>query len=182
MMRASVSLLCALALGACLRFEPALPTYRDASVPLAVTSRGDIATLYGTWQVRGAMPSRGQFETFDFAPEIGERISVSFTQRLCDEGNLCETSSSTWPAERIAQNRLRILSDSRGGDEELWVLWTDEAARTAVIGSPDGRYGFILDREASGGEDRIGAARKILDFNGYDTSALRLRETGKTVQ
>ena len=52
-----------------------------------------------------------------------------------------------------------------------WVLWADVDYRTLVIGSPDGRVGFMINR---GGfpADRIIAAREILDFNGYDLKRL----------
>ena len=52
---------------------------------------------------------------------------------------------------------------------ELWVLWVDDDFRTAVIGTPDGRFGWIMDRPGQASRDRTRAAREILDFNGYDT-------------
>ena len=66
---------------------------------------------------------------------------------------------------------MRLLTDS-AKDPELWVIWMDEAVRTAVIATADGRAAFILDRKPEGGADRIEAAREILDFNGYDITRL----------
>ena len=68
------------------------------------------------------------------------------------------------------------LSRPDGSTRTLWVLWVDEGFRTAVVGNPAGDFGWILDRSASGGADRIAAAREILDFNGYDTDQLRIRQ------
>ena len=55
--------------------------------------------------------------------------------------------------------------------EDWWILWVDTGYRTMAIGTPSGRFGFILDRGAIPG-DRLTAAREIFDFNGYRTSAL----------
>lgn len=58
------------------------------------------------------------------------------------------------------------------GMEDWWVLWVDSDYRTLVIGTPSGRFGFVLDR----GEiapDRLTAATEIFDFNGYTTTALK---------
>jgi apolipoprotein D and lipocalin family protein len=51
------------------------------------------------------------------------------------------------------------------------VLWADADYRTLVIGTPDGSFGFILNR---GGfpADRLKAAREILAWNGYDLTQL----------
>ncbi|OZA12383.1 MAG: hypothetical protein B7Y02_07410 [Rhodobacterales bacterium 17-64-5] len=48
----------------------------------------------------------------------------------------------------------------------------DEGYRTLAIGTPDGSFGFVLDRGPAAA-DRMTAARQIFDFNGYDVSALR---------
>jgi apolipoprotein D and lipocalin family protein len=64
-----------------------------------------------------------------------------------------------------------------GGEmRAFWVLWVDEGFRTAVLGNPDGTFGWIVDRSTRGGADRIRAAREILDFNGYNVSQLRMIE------
>ncbi len=61
-----------------------------------------------------------------------------------------------------------------GMPDPWWVLWVDTDARTLLIGTPSGRFGFILNRNAALPADRLVAAREILDFNGYDLSRLRV--------
>lgn len=56
--------------------------------------------------------------------------------------------------------------------ETYWMLWVDEGYRTAVVGMPSGRRGFILNRDASIPADRMQAAREILEWNGYDLARL----------
>ena len=57
-----------------------------------------------------------------------------------------------------------------------WVLWVDDEYRTAVVGTPSGRAGWILNRTPDISEDRLEAAKAVLSFNGYDVNALELTE------
>src|SRR5690606_22015739 len=59
------------------------------------------------------------------------------------------------------------------GDEELWVLWVDADYRGAVIGTPSGRSGRVLSRTPRVRPDLMEAARRVLQFNGYDPAGLR---------
>ena len=56
---------------------------------------------------------------------------------------------------------------------DYWVLWTDEDYRTAVVGAPNGRSGWILNRTPDIRADRLDAARDVLEFNGYDLGRLK---------
>jgi len=57
--------------------------------------------------------------------------------------------------------------------EELWVMWMDFDSHTAAIGTPSGEFGWIMDKNPTGGGDRIAAARDIMDWFGYDVSQLQ---------
>ena len=52
-----------------------------------------------------------------------------------------------------------------------WILWADGDYRTLVVGSPNGRLGFILNRGAFP-PDRLKAAKDIFEWNGYDLRRL----------
>lgn len=58
-------------------------------------------------------------------------------------------------------------------DLPVWVLWVAEDHGTAVIGTPSGAFGRILNRGASIRPDRLNAAREVLAFNGYDLARLQ---------
>lgn len=52
------------------------------------------------------------------------------------------------------------------GMSDWWVIWVDADYRTLAVGTPDGSFGFILDRGKIGA-DRLKAAAEVFDFNGY---------------
>ena len=130
--------------------------------------------MHGTWQVRASSPGYAGIQTVTF-DTVADPQSVAFLQMGCDAGGGCEAVTDTWQAQPLAQNRWRLASDSADQDTELWVIWIDEGYRTAAVGSPDSDMVFILDRKAKGGADRIAAAQEVLDFNGYDIAALKVR-------
>jgi apolipoprotein D and lipocalin family protein len=68
--------------------------------------------------------------------------------------------------------RLSVRLDGVPVAAPYWVLWVDEGYRTAVVGQPNGRAGWVLNREPEIPQDRWVAAREVLDFNGYDLSRL----------
>lgn len=163
------------ALGACAAPPPKVTTlqgYRDRSALIGATSRFDEAKFAGVWYIRAG-----------FAPDLGRmafRMSTTPTgpmMRLgafvCDPAGVCGDYAEDLPLKRSGKGRYTARMPS-GEMREFWVLWVDEGFRTAVLGNPDGTFGWIVDRSTTGGADRIRAAREILDFNGYDVSQLKV--------
>ncbi|WP_102226073.1 lipocalin family protein [Acidimangrovimonas sediminis] len=84
----------------------------------------------------------------------------------------CAGPAATVAAPQIVPGRFAPdLADARG--ETWYVLWVDADDRTVVIGTPSGRWGAILNRQPQIPADRLGAAKRILEFNGYDLSRLQ---------
>ena len=75
-------------------------------------------------------------------------------------------------ATPVGPGRLSVRLEGVPVAASLWVLWVDEGYRTAVLGQPDGRAGWILARTPEIPADRLAAAREVLAFNGYDLSRL----------
>ena len=75
---------------------------------------------------------------------------------------------------RISQAGVFFLDyiGQRRMSEEVVVLWVDEGFRTAALAARNGRAAAIVDRKASGGADRIEAARVLLRKNGFDVTKL----------
>ncbi len=149
--------------------------YRDLDVPLGVTTRGTAADVSGQWYVRAATPGNEDLQAVAILPDWQGSPAVELLRRTCEANGDCEDVGEIWRAKPLGQHRWRIQSPHDDATRELWVIWVDEGFRTAAIGTPDGSYGWILDRAPNGGADRIEAAREILDFNGYDTASLAAR-------
>ncbi len=151
----AVALILTLALAACGRGPEPLGApvgLRDRGVPISSTTRGDARSLVGDWVIGVSLAGSG-------ATRAGTAVSI-----------LPSGSGLEW---RIGGERLATTSSGPGrfvarDGTELWLLWVDDDFRTAVIGSPDGRIGFVMDRNGAASTDRTAAALRILDFNGYD--------------
>jgi apolipoprotein D and lipocalin family protein len=97
----------------------------------------------------------------DIQPVSG-RLQLSGS--LCLDGAMRAISGVAAPS---GPGRLQVK-----GEEDWWILWVDSGYRTLAIGTPSGRFGFVLDRGAIPA-DRLTAAREVFDFNGYETQALQ---------
>lgn len=142
--------------------------YRDTSALIGATSRFDLNRFAGEWSVREYFPTKDALWRFDVIPNADGTFTWATKAAAAQAAPEAEQSATL--GTMIGQGRFKLDWDAR----EYWVLWVDEGFRTAAIGTPDGRFGFIADRNRKGGADRIKAAREILDFNGYDVSRLRV--------
>lgn len=162
-----------LLLAACLATGSQDRAYRDTSVPLSVTTRGTTQDMAGPWFVRAHTPGEGGIAMVTLIPDKDGSPAVELFREACLLSGDCETEAELWRAAPLGQNRWRLTRERQ--TRELWVVWVDDGFRTAAIGTPDGSYGWILDRKPAGGADRITAASQILEFNGYQTSAFKSR-------
>lgn len=156
-------------LAACGREAPTpVSSFREAGTPIGSTTRGGPADLVGEWVVSAAYPGGA----FPGEPVAGSALSV----RADAGGTYYWTVTPADGTGRVVAS-LRPVGPGRfaiaGSDApELWVIWTDDDFRTAAIGTPDGRFGWIMDRPGQASPDRLVAAREMLDFNGYDLAGL----------
>ena len=153
---------------------PLLPSYRDPSVTIASKADFDPARFAGLWHEVARYPVPFQTDcpraTAEYtAPGPEGRIRLRNTCRDADGAPL---RAITGRAAVTGPGRLRVSLTGVPFDAPLWVLWTDADYRTAVLGQPDGRAGWILNRRPSIPADRMTAAKTVLEFNGYDTTRL----------
>jgi len=153
------------ALAGCVGGEKA--GYRDPSVPIASLAVYDPARMAGDWNVAAAF---GAEAACGSAKERWIQVAAA-TFRV--EGVACaghrQRASST-EARHVGPGRF--LRRGSGGSEQIWVLWADADNRIAVLGTPDGRFGRILARPGASRGDLMQAARRVLEFNGYDLARL----------
>lgn len=150
-----------LVLAACGREAPPpapAASFRAAGAPIASTTRGGPADLAGDWVVSAAYPG---------APLALPRTTVTVAPG--------PGSSAVWTFGTGAEVATVLTAPGRyEGDVRLWVLWVDDGFRTAVVGTPDGRFGWVMDRPGLASPDRAEAARRMLQFNGYDLARLAI--------
>ena len=151
--------LIALALSGCAAQAPSL---RAPDAQMASIASFDIARFEGRWyEVAGYHGANCTVGALTATVQKGG--AVTLTEGPCRDAA---------PRQRVA----RIAGPGRlelGDGAPLWVLWVDEGYRTAVIGTPSGAFGYVLNRTRAIPDDRLNAARQILEFNGYDPAGLR---------
>lgn len=142
---------------------PAPESFRDQGVPIGSTTRGGLSDLAGEWVIAQSFPGA------DFAGP-GTRLFVEAegadraVLRFAGPGGARDLAVGV-----ATPGRLAPLS---GEGPELWLLWVDDDFRTAVLGTPDGTLGWIMDRPGAASPDRTRAAREVLDWSGYDLARL----------
>lgn len=146
---------------------PSPPTsYRDPAALIASKADFDAAAMAGEWhevaRFAGTPGCAGARLRFDADPG-----TLRQTAR-CPDGSTTITDIAVAPL-----GRLTLTTD--GTARPIWVLWVDTGYRTAVLVSPDGTGGQILNRTPGLPVDRLRATLEVLDFNGFDTDALIFR-------
>ncbi|MEO0931860.1 MAG: lipocalin family protein [Pseudomonadota bacterium] len=152
-----------------------LEVYRDTEVPLASKAVFEPDRYLGLWYEVARYPVPFEAGCVGVTAEYGARddglISVL---NICRNADGTEKSRISGTAEIVGPGRLKVRFPSVPFvAADYWVLWTDEDYQTAVVGAPNGRSGWILNRTPSIPPDRLQAAKDILAFNGYDLSRLQ---------
>lgn len=152
-------LFCLTALMSCARPAPPALSYRDLAAPIGSTTRGTLDDLAGDWIVAATYPGGP-------AGSPGQPVIISATG---PGSGMLQFGTTMVPVAVGLPGRLRDFAT----DTEYWVIWVDDDFRTAVIGTPSGSFGWIMDRPGQASADRLLAAQEILDFSGYDLSRLQ---------
>ena len=143
-------------------------SFRDRGVPIGSSLRATPEALEGEWIVSAAFPQTPGSDAKPFdAVFIGtDAVRDGMTSWFF------LIRGAVWPYglnyEQTAPGRFRLPDSSN----EYWVLWMDDDGRTAAVGSPDGRLGWIMDRPGQASGDRTAAAREVLEWSGYDVTQL----------
>jgi len=146
--------------------------YRDASVTVASAAAFDPARYAGQWYEIARFPVPFQTGCTDtvavYAPRQDGGLDVTNTCRV--DGRIRRIEGG---ARVVGPGRLEVRFDTVPFlAAPYWVLWVSEDYRSAVVGVPSGRAGWILHRDPVMPADRLAAAREVLDFNGYDVDRL----------
>ena len=140
--------------------------YRDMTAILASKADFDPLRIAGTWHEVARYRAAA-------SPCPAPVLRVSATPEALDVREGCSSSERVWRGVLSGPGRFAVAGP--GGTAEWLVLWADEAYRTIVLVRRDGGGGRVLDRSPNLPEDRRRAVSEVLDFNGFDASALAFR-------
>ena len=162
MMKPGLILPLLVALGACT--TPVDTGLRRADAPISSQMAFDPARFADVWHVVAAYGDEAR------CGPLAETWVPTGAGRYQVTGTVCGPNGArafVAPASVSGPGRI-----TRAG-EELWVLWVDADYRVAVIGTPSGRFARVLSRTPEARGDLMVAARRVLQFNGYDPAALQ---------
>lgn len=149
------------------------PGYRDTSVTIASSASFDPSRYLGRWYEVARYPNPFQADCAGAIAEYeaGEGGEI-LVRNTCIDASGTVVSEIAGTARVVGPGRLSVRLDGVPVAAPYWVLWVDDGYRTAVVGQPNGRAGWVLNRDPVIPQDRWIAAREVLDFNGYDLSRL----------
>ncbi len=149
--------------------------YRDTEAPISSKAVFEPERYLGVWHEVARYPVPFEAGCVGVTAEYGLRDDgLLSVLNICRNADGSEKSRIEGTAEIVGPGRLKVRFPSVPFvAADYWVLWTDEDYRTAVVGAPNGRSGWILNREATIRADRFNAARDVLEFNGYNLSRLQ---------
>lgn len=147
---------------------PPLPEARfRAQVPIYSNATLASARLAGQWHQSATFAMPGAPACRAGGASIAPDLATTAT--LCLNGQTTRFQGTLRPS---GPGRVVLSGAPAPLDGEWWVLWADVDYRTLAIGTPDGRFGMVLNRNGPVPPDRMAAARELFDFNGYDLSRL----------
>ncbi|WP_375255384.1 lipocalin family protein [Yoonia sp.] len=151
-----------------------LAVYRDTDVPIASKAVFTPERYTGVWHEVARFPVPFEAGCEGVTAECGLRNDgLLSVLNICRDADGNETARIAGTAEIVGPARLKVrFVTVPFVAADYWVLWTDEDYQTAVVGAPNGRAGWILNRSPDIRADRLAAARQVLAFNGYDLSRL----------
>ena len=153
------------------------PDHRAQTAPPATVERLDLARYEGVWHEIYRYPNRFEEGCAD----------VTATYRVLDEArvgvtNRCVRDGEETLAEGVARRTGNATLEVRFAPAFLaalpfvwgdyWVLALEGDYEGALVGSPDGKYLWVLAREAAPDEAMIARLVQAAEARGYDTDAL----------
>jgi apolipoprotein D and lipocalin family protein len=151
-----------------------LDVYRDVETPISSKAVFEPNRYLGVWHEVARFPVPFEAGCVGVTAEYGLRDDgLLSVLNICRNADGSEKSRINGTAEIVGPGRLKVrFASVPFVAADYWVLWTDEDYRTAVVGAPNGRSGWILNRGPDIRQDRLNTARDILAFNGYDLTRL----------
>ena len=147
--------------------------FRDPSAQIASQTDVTAQRMAGEWVIRQRFASlSGPTGGMSLSSLPNGALQLSVLNGTCDE-EACFEEETLILLEASGPGRWTPVGPhSALPDAEVWGMWMDFDSRTAAIGTPSGQFGWIMDKNLTGGDDRITAARDIMDWFGYNVARL----------
>ena len=163
--------------------KPDTIIYNSASVPTTVDSV-DLTKYVGTWYEIGRLPMY-------FQRNCAQDVTATYTNKSDSAGitvlNQCvDKEGKTITAEGLAKvadesgSRLKVtflpswIRWLPVGRADYWVLARDPEYKTALVGTPDKDYLWILARSPNINQETYAKYRQIAQQQGYDLREFKL--------
>ncbi len=137
------------------------PSYRTQTAPITSIALFVPAKFEGSWQVVASYSG----QICEIKVTLLESDLLNWSEYKCSGEVLHGVAPITGPGRFTPK-------DGTHKGLQHWVMWVDQDYRTAVIGTPSGEFGMILNRGHNISADRTAAAREILAWNGYKLEGL----------
>lgn len=163
--------------------KPNTIIYKSASVPTTVDSV-DLNKYIGTWYEIGRLPMY-------FQRNCAQDVTATYTNKRDSSGITVLNQCMDKEGKIITVEGLAKVTDESGsqlkvtflpswirwlpvGRADYWVLARDPEYQTALVGTPDKDYLWILARTPSINQDTYAKYRQIAQQQGYDLREFKL--------
>lgn len=156
---------------------------RDTAVPMTVVTDVDLTRYAGKWYEIARFPIRFERGCAGVTAEYGllpdGKISVL---NSCLEGGLdgklrtAEGKATVVAPGKLSVNFVSWLPLAAG---DYWIIHLEPDYSMAVVGSPGGKYGWVLSRKPQLSEAKWQRATAALKANGYDIGQIKMVEQAK---
>lgn len=156
---------------------------RSATTPISV-DKVDLSRYAGTWYEIGRLPMYFQRKcagdvTATYTPqEKGQKITV-LNQCTTSSGEQITASGEAMPVD-ASGSQLKVtflpswLRWAPFGKADYWVLALDESYQSALVGTPNKKYLWLLSRTPQMSEKTYQKYRQIAQAQGYDLADFAL--------
>lgn len=172
--------------------ESALPAHirvgkqqgeRSQATPAAVDAI-DLSRYAGVWYEIGRLPMYFQRKcagnvTATYTPQSGSQAIAVLNQCDRSDGKKMVAEGEATPVD-ASGSKLKVsflpkwLRWAPFGRANYWVLAIDDGYQSALVGTPDKKYLWLLSRSPSMNDDTYQSYRQIAQNQGYDLSEFKL--------
>ena len=175
-----------------LAIEPSAIIYKSSMTPMTV-DRVDLEQYAGTWYEIGRLPMY-------FQRKCAGDVTATYTSKTDGSGIIVLNKCTDANGEGITAEGLAKPVDDTGsklkvtflpswirwlpvGRADYWVLARDADYKTALVGTPDNKYLWLLARSPNISQQTYAKYRQIAQEQGYDLKEFKLTsQTNQTVK